>query len=99
MFTAINRIRVTIRGGEELAKRFGRDSRIELAPGFLGVRFLGRIWSQSEGETVEFLCISEWDSERSFTAWTRGAAFRHAQDDLGIEFVLEGDPAPVGVGR
>ena len=94
MFIAANRIRVRVKSGVDLERRFKERKGIEKQPGFLSFE-LWKLDDEEAGEFEEYLVVSHWDSKGDFQAWTVSDAFKEAHSGPRAEYIL-GHPVFTG---
>ena len=86
MFIAMNRFRI-VKGHEAAFEKVwaDRDSHLDGVPGFKDFKLLRG--PEHENHTL-YASHSVWDSEETFSAWTRSDAFRKAHAQAGDNSAL-----------
>jgi heme-degrading monooxygenase HmoA len=75
MFVAINRLRCPASYAEPLERAFRHAGNLQGVPGFVSFRFLRHT---REGEPLEYLAVTTWESREAYEAWTRSESFSRA---------------------
>ncbi len=80
MFVAINRITAPAGAAEHLERAFAHAGNFKGIPGFTSFQFLR---STREGDPLEYLAISQWETRAAFEAWMKSESFRQAHQGTG----------------
>lgn len=75
MFAAINRLRCPASYAEHLERAFRHAGNLQGVPGFVGIQFLK---NTREGEPLEYLALTTWESRRAYETWTKSESFSRA---------------------
>jgi heme-degrading monooxygenase HmoA len=75
MFVAINRLRCPASYAEHLERAFRHAGNLQGVQGFVSFRFLR---NTREGEPLEYLAETTWESRAAYEAWTRSESFARA---------------------
>ena len=89
MFVTMNRISCPKDYAEHLERAFIHAGNMQGVPGFLLFQFLK---NSSEGERVEYLALTQWESHSAYEGWTRSESFQRAHQGAGdspVSSVLE----------
>ena len=82
MFAAINRIHCPAAAAEHLERAFQHAGNLENVPGFVAFQFLK---NTREGEPLEYLALTTWESRAAYEAWRKSEAFSQAHGGAGGE--------------
>jgi len=89
MFVAMNRISCPKDYAMHLEQAFAHAGSMQGVPGFLVFQFLK---NSSEGERVEYLALTQWESQAAYEGWTRSESFQRTHPGAGdspVSAVLE----------
>lgn len=89
MFVAMNRISCPKDYSAHLEQAFAHAGNMQGVPGFLLFQFLR---NSSEGERMEYLALTQWESQAAYEGWARSESFQRAHMGAGespVTSVLE----------
>jgi heme-degrading monooxygenase HmoA len=82
MFVAVNRLRCPAGYAEHLERAFRQAGNLQGVPGFMAFQFLK---NTREGEPLEYLALTTWESRDAYEAWTKSESFSRTHRGAGGE--------------